>query len=164
MRKTNFDSTIVEDATPAQEAWLDLEKVAQVAVTSEDPAFPLESAFRSGTTSGWRAEVRGEQTIRLIFEPPQRIRRIWLRFVETEAERTQEFTLRWRTAKNGRSREIVRQQWNFSPVDSTTETEDYRVDLDAVGILDLTIVPDIGRRDAVATLAEWRIAYAQTIP
>jgi hypothetical protein len=158
MRKSGFDSTTPDPAEPAQEAWLDLDKIAQVAVTSEDPNCPIESALISGISSSWRAGGKGEQTIRLAFDPPQRIKRIWLRFIETEAERTQEFTLRWRRETNGNAREIVRQQWNFSPVGSTTEVEDYQVDLDGVGTLELIINPDISQSDSVATLAELRIA------
>jgi hypothetical protein len=77
--------------------------------------------------------------------------------VETEAARTQEFSLRWRPEKDGRTREIVRQQWNFSPTGSTTEMEDYKVDLANVGILELIINPDVSQGEALATLAEWRI-------
>ena len=72
-------------------------------------------------------------------------------------ERTQEFTLRWSPAAGGSAREIVRQQWNFSPTGSTTEIEDYVVDLDAVSVLELAIQPDLSRREAVATLASWRL-------
>ena len=54
-------------------------------------------------------------------------------------------------------REIVRQQWNFSPPGSTTEIEDYAVSLDAASVLELAIVPDLRRREAVATLASWRV-------
>jgi hypothetical protein len=157
MDKVSF-YTSPGDSGPAHEAWLDLANVAQVAVTSEDPSFPVESAVNLDATTGWRAGGRGEQTIRLIFNPPQQIQRIKLRFQETEIERTQEFSLRWRPEKNGRAREIVRQQWTFSPLGSTAEVEDYKVHLDGVGILELAINPDISRWDALATLAEWRIA------
>jgi hypothetical protein len=54
-------------------------------------------------------------------------------------------------------KEAIRQQWNFSPNGSTTETEDYVVDLQAVSILELTIDPDRGAGEAVATLADWRL-------
>jgi hypothetical protein len=83
---------------------------------------------------------------------------IQLRFSETECERTQEFTVRWLSAAGGPPTEIVRQQWNFSPAGSTTEVEDYAVDLDGVAVLELAIRPDLGRRDVVATLAAWRLA------
>jgi len=156
--KIGFQSTTLDQSPAGDEVWLDLDKIAQVAVTSEDSNCPVESAFLAGASSGWRAGGKGEQTIRLIFDPPQRIRRIWLRFVETKTERTQEFSLRWRRKKDGLEREIVRQQWNFSPVGSTTEVEDYQVELDGVSSLELIVNPDIRQRDTIATLAEWRIA------
>jgi hypothetical protein len=156
MRKNRLDSS--SDKLKPAAAWLDLDKVAAVAVTSEDPECPIESALTPGDSSGWRAGSGGEQTIRLIFDLPQRIQRIWLRFVENQTERTQEFSLQWRHDKNSVSREIVRQQWNFNPQGATTEIEDYHVNLDKVGILELRINPDISRGDSVATLAEWRVA------
>ena len=158
MRKTKFDSTRLDKSAWADFGWLDLGKIAQVAVTSEDPDRPVESAFDFGVSPGWRAGGKGEQTIRLIFDRPQRIKRIWLRFVETETTRTQEFSLRWRPQKDGPAREIVRQQWNFNPTGSTTETEDYKVDLTNVGILELTINPDVSEGEGLATLAEFRVA------
>ena len=95
------------------EGWLDIEGAAVVEVTSEEPNCPVESAFVSGHTRGWRAGAPGSQTIRLVFDQPQRLRRISLVFEETETGRTQEFVLRW-SSDGGRSfREIVRQQWRF---------------------------------------------------
>jgi hypothetical protein len=57
---------------------------------------------------------------------------------------------------NEPSNEVVRQQWNFSPDGSTSESEDYIVDLTAVSILELTIDPD-RRGEALAKLADWRL-------
>ncbi len=51
--------------------WLDLEALARVEVTSEDAAYPIESALLPVGATGWRAESPGEQTIRLFFEAPQ---------------------------------------------------------------------------------------------
>ena len=59
--------------------WKDL---AEVEITSEDAAHPIESALLPGSTSGWRAAEPGKQTIRLLFANPQRLRRIWLNFEE----------------------------------------------------------------------------------
>jgi hypothetical protein len=85
------------------------------------------------------------------------VRRIQLRFYEPATERTQEFTLRWSAALCGPLKEIVRQQWNFSPAGSTTEPEDYAVNLEGILALELAIRPDIGWNDAIATLASWCI-------
>jgi hypothetical protein len=66
-----------------------------VEVTSEDKEFPVESAFISGDARGWCAAEPGSQTIRLVFDHPQRLKRISLVFEERETARTQEFVLRW---------------------------------------------------------------------
>ncbi len=71
--------------------WLDLEALARVEVTSEDAAYPIESALLPVGATGWRAESPGEQTIRLFFEAPQRLKRIRLLFREEKEARTQEF-------------------------------------------------------------------------
>jgi hypothetical protein len=141
-----------------QDTWLDPEQVAQVEVTSEDAAHPIEAALLPGRESGWRAAEPGEQTIRLIFDQPLRLRRIWLHFVEPAAERTQEFVVRW-SADEGRSfRDLVRQQYTFSPQGATSEVEDFQVDLSGVTAIQLTIIPDQGRGRAQASLAGWRLA------
>jgi hypothetical protein len=53
--------------------------------------------------------------------------------------------------------EIVRQQWSFSPQGSTSEIEDYQVNLGSVSILELAIKPDLTPDNAFATLARWRM-------
>ena len=140
------------------EGWLDVERTAVVEVTSEDKNFPVELAFTSADTRGWRAELPGNQTIRLIFDQPQRLKYIFLVFEENETGRAQEFVLRW--SPNGESslKEIVRQQWNFSLPDSTREVEEYRVDLSNVTVLELVINPNIGGGVARASLKNFRLA------
>jgi hypothetical protein len=139
-------------------AWLDVGAIAQVEVTSEDAQFPIESAFAEGNTRGWRASEQGKQTIKLFFDEPQQIRRIWLQFVELAKERTQQFTLQWSKDENDALRPLFQQQWNFSPSGSTSQIEDYKVELDGVWMLQLVIDPDISRGTAVATLEKWRLA------
>ena len=107
---------------------------------------------------GWRAADPGSQTIRLIFDEPQELRRISLIFEENELKRTQEFVLRW-SPDGGRSfREIVRQQWNFSPPDTVREVEEYQVELSDVTVLELILVPDISRGAARASLKSLRVS------
>src|SRR6202162_4731249 len=142
MRKRLITPT-PQDARAPNEDWLDLDSAAVVEVTSEEKGYPVESALVSGETQGWRAADSGTQTIRLVFDVPQRITHIWLVFEETEAERTQEFVLRWFSDGGHSFREIVRQQWNFSPPNSVREIEEHRVDLSGVKVLELVIVPDI---------------------
>ena len=138
--------------------WLDLEALARVEVTSEDAAYPIESALLLVGATGWRAESPGEQTIRLFFEAPQRLKRIRLLFREEKEARTQEFVLRWSPTADGSLRDIVRQQYHFSQSGATEEIEDYRVELEDVVALEVTIVPNISGGDAYASLAELRLA------
>jgi hypothetical protein len=157
MRKRVISPAPREVTTPEPQ-WLDVEKLAQVEVTSEDSAHPVESALVPGQESGWRAGQPGEQTIRLIFDRPQRLSRVWLLFIERDTARTQEFVLRW-SPDGGRSfREIIRQQWNFGPPETIQEAEDYRVELSGVTVLELTIVPDKSGGDTRASLAQCRLA------
>jgi hypothetical protein len=146
------------DAAPANQHWLNVDALAQVEVTSEDAAHPIESGLLPGTASGWRAAQPGAQTVRLVFDQPQRIKRLHLEFHEDELERTQQFVLRWSSNRGQSYREIVRQQYNFSPPGTTNECEDYPVDLDDVTTLELNIVPDISGGPARASLAQFRLA------
>lgn len=157
MRKRMITPPRQATIAPEQD-WLNVEDLVEVEVTSEDPAHPIESALVPGTGAGWRAAGPGPQTIRLLFDHPQRLQWIRVDFLETEAERTQEYVLRW-SPDGGRSfRDIVRQQWNFSPSGATAETEDHRVELAGVTVLELTITPDIGGGAAPASLAQMRLA------
>ena len=157
MRKRIVRPHHAQQGRQSDKGWLDLEQIATVEVTSEDPNRPIEHAFGSNDGPGWRASEGGEQQIRIIFDKPVSIRRIELRFHEVNCERTQEFILRWSSESSGSSTEIVRQQWNFSPTGSTTEIEHYVVDLDAVSVLELAIRPDLRRPEAVASLASLRL-------
>ena len=112
---------IQRDTQPPDDNWLELRDLVEVEVTSEDAAHPIESALLGGAASGWKASEPGRQTIRLLFAHPQKLRRIWLNFVEATTERTQEYSLRWSPDHGESLREIVRQQWNFSPQGSTCE-------------------------------------------
>jgi hypothetical protein len=147
---------LIRPGLPEAGEWLPLEELASVEITSEDPAAPVEAALR-GQAPGWRAGEPGPQTVRIVFDRPQVLRRIRLVCVELELTRTQELVVRW--SPDGRSfHEVVRQQWNFSPAGATREVEDYRVDLAGVRVLVLDIVPCIGGGQVIASLAELRLA------
>ena len=157
MRKRIISSSS-ENVSSTNQNWLDLEPLVQVEITSEDVEHPIESALTPGRGSGWRAARAGEQIIRLLFDKPQRIRRIHLLFCEDKKERTQEFVLRWSPNHGQSYTEIVRQQYNFSPLAATREVEDYGVDLDGVTAFELRILPDVSGGSAYGSLAEWFLA------
>ncbi len=154
--------TILAPSQPIQKVdttkWLDLAIIAQVEITSEDESYPIESALSPGNTAGWRAAQPGKQTIRILFDEPQRVRHIQLEFRETTgAQRAQEFCLSSSTNPSGPFREIVRQQYNFSS-DSPTEIENYTVDLVNVAALELVIDPDRSGGGIRASLSKFRVA------
>jgi F5/8 type C domain len=123
MRKRQTSPTPLS-VPPSGQTWLDVDRAAVVEVTSEENGYPIESALLGVGDRGWRAANSGTQTIRLIFDEPQRLRRIRLVFEDSENTRTQEFVLRWSPDTGHTFQEIVRQQWNFSPPGSV-RVEDY---------------------------------------
>jgi hypothetical protein len=153
---------LISQAVPSpglsDQVWLNVERVASLEVTSEEEGHPVESVLRGDEKRGWRAASAGTQTIRLIFDEPQKFTRIWLAFEDMQNTRTQEFVLRWCPDTGGSFREIVRQQWNFSQPSAVRETEDYAVELRGVKMLELVIVPDIKGGAARASLRDLRLA------
>jgi len=141
-----------------EQGWLDLGSMATVEVTSETQDHPVESALLLSKSPGWRAARPGTQIIRLLFDRPLKVKRISLVFEETENARTQEFVLRWSSDLGRSFREIVRQQWNFSPPGTVREVEDYLVDLSSVTVVELEIVPDKSGGEARASLESLRLA------
>jgi hypothetical protein len=143
MRKSHIEVGLVtEDQVEAN--WIDLSVHAKAEISSENPNHPLEHALGFGSNGGWRAASPGKQKIKFIFDSPQQIKRVLLKFIEQEVSRSQEFALYVTTLSQPR-REILRQQWSFSPDGSTTELESYTVDLQGVMMIDLEIDP--GRHD-----------------
>ncbi len=157
MRKRIIDQN-PQNVSLFDQSWLDLQHLAQVELTSEEAAHPIEAALILSVGSGWRAAQAGEQTIRFLFDEVQRIRRIQLLFYEDQQPRTQEFVLRWSQDAGQSYREIVRQQYTFSPPTIERELEDYTVDLIRVTTLELRIIPDISGGDARASVMQLRIA------
>jgi XRCC1 N terminal domain len=157
MRKRPITTT-QEPLLAHDERWIDIEATAVVEVSSEEKDFPIDSALLPGEGKGWRAAKPGTQTVRLMFDKPQKLRRIVLVFEENDIQRTQEFVLRWSPDGGHSFREIVRQQWNFSPPDSVREVQEYQVELTGVTVLELIITPEISGGTARASLKSFRVA------
>ncbi len=160
MRKRIIGS-VQQETEKGVSNWLDLAELVDVEITSEDIDYPIENALITGKDSGWRAAESGKQTIRLIFSQPQQIKRIRVDFEEAQQQRTQEYFLRWSSSllEEPMLKEIVRQQWNFSPDGGAIrETEDHQVELASVTILELQIIPEISGGDAIASLLKMQIA------
>ena len=157
MRKRIINQT-AQNILSNEQNWLDVQSLTQVELTSEQADHPIESALMPEAGLGWRAALAGEQTIRLLFDELQNIKHIQLLFNEDQHARTQEFVLRWSADAGQSYQEIVRQQYNFSPPNSTSELEDYAVDLVGVSVLELKIIPDISGGNALASISQLRIA------
>lgn len=155
MRKSILPSN-ADYAIPSSDKWLDLEKLALAEISSEDPLYPFENALHADR-SGWRASTPGPQVIRLVFDKPLSIRRIRLEFHEEGQERVQEFAL-YAMSENQDRREVLRQQWNFSPNGATQEVEDYPVELADVTAIELQIDPGRHDRQRIASLQSIALA------
>jgi hypothetical protein len=157
MRKETIGSINESPLGAGHPNYLDLERLARVQITSEEATHPIESALAQGLGPGWRAAQSGEQIIRLLFDEPQRLRRIVLVFDEPDSTRTQEFLLRWSADGGQTYREVVRQQYNFSPPATIHELEEYDVDLAGLTVLELKVVPNISGGESRASLTMLRL-------
>ena len=154
----NGKANAASDDDRPDPGWLPLIDLAEIEITSEASAFPIEGALVLGGGTGWRADAPGKQTLRLRFQPPLLVRQIRLLVEERDRARTQELVLRVAFTAEGPWREVVRQQFNFSPSGAMREQEDYRVDQPSIAALELTIVPDISGGDSRASLEQLRVA------
>jgi hypothetical protein len=159
MRKTMINQA-VDNISSVNLNFLDLEQLAQVEFTSECLEHPVESALllTGDAGEGWQAASAGEQIIRVVFDQPCTVEHIFLVFDEPQQSRTQEFVLLWLEDKDNSYREILRQQYHFSPPNTTREIEHYEVKLNQLKALELKIIPDIGGGAACAKLKQLRLA------
>src|SRR6476646_10313390 len=109
---------------PEISSWLDLTRIGRCRVTSQDSRYPIESIFEEDGV-GWRAAERGKQAIGLFFDKPLRIRRVYLRFIEREAERTQMTSVEWSEDKVNALQPLFERWHSFSPGGSTSLVVDY---------------------------------------
>ena len=141
--------------TREESRWLDLDAVAEVTIVAGGRRFPRSPQV-------WSADCSGEQTIEVRFREPTSLSRLRVICSEAEQSRTQEMTV-WASLHRGEQhREVVRQQFNFSPDGATEEVEEYALQLEAVSTIELRIVPSIDGRPAVARVDELRLATTST--
>ncbi len=154
MRKQVAGST---RALGADTTWLDLEAIAEVEVSSEAPAHPVENALTAAGSGNWQAAAPGASTITLRFDAPLLLTAARLEFAEAVHERSQEWAISAVFA-DGTERELLRQGWNFSPSGSREQRERYTLQTAPVRALTLWIDPDRGQNRYPATLEAWRLA------
>ena len=153
MRKQIIKSS--STAAASTSGGLDVAAIATVFVSSELAGHPVENAFdgqRGPGGSRWISETGGEQTLKLAFDAPQAIRSVSLEIEETAESRTQELQLAVSADGEKTWRELVRQEFNFSPTGSTFEREEWTLNAEGVTHLRLQIKPDKGGRPCRASV------------
>jgi hypothetical protein len=154
MRKQIITSPSVK-AVVSSAGGLDLNTIATVLVTSELAGHPVENAFDGRGDSGgtrWISETGGEQAVMLAFDAPQTIRSVSLEIEETETSRTQELQLAISCDGEKTWRELVHQEFNFSPTGSTFEREEWTINAEGVTHLRLQVKPDKSGQPCRASL------------
>jgi len=134
---------------------LDVVTLATVLVTSETPDFPIDNVFDDHRGLGgtrWIAAEPGEQTLIVAFDMPQLLHRIILEVEEREVERTQELAIALSEDGGQIYRELLRQEYTFSPSGATFEREEWTIAARTVTHVRLWINPDKGGRSCRATL------------
>jgi hypothetical protein len=145
----------------AVEGELPVAAIASVEVSSEQDHQPIDNVFDSSRGPGgsrWMADGPGEQTVILVFDHPQTIRRIGVEVEELAVSRTQELTVSVSSDGGRRYRVLVRQEFNFSPPGTSFEREVWSVAADAVTHLRIDVLPDKGGRLGRATLTSLSLA------
>ena len=140
---------------------IEVATVATVQVSSEQNDHPIDHAFdesRGPGGSRWIANGPGEQTVILVFDAPQTITRVVVEVEEVEVSRTQELSLSVSDDGGRTYRNLVRQEFNFSPPGTTFEREVWSVAAARVTHLRLGIKPDKGGRVGLATLTSLSLA------
>jgi hypothetical protein len=125
---------------------IDVTECAVVEYSSEHPAHPVEHLFDASTGPGgtrWiGAQAEAAERIQIAFDQPQSIRRLIFEAEERDRARTQEVRVEASTDGGSTYRQVLVQEYSFSPQGATFQREDLRFELDGVTHLRLTVVPN----------------------
>lgn len=134
---------------------LSIAETATVLVTSELPDHPIDyicDGQRGPGSTRWIAAESGDHSIVLAFDRAQTIHAVGVEIEEREVSRTQELTLAISQDGGQTYREMLRQEFNFSPTGSTFEHEEWRVAAEGVTNLRVWIRPDKGGQSCRASM------------
>ena len=158
LRKRQLTADGAESASVAGE--LDIVGCAIIAFTSEDPAHPVEHLLdrNSGPGATRWASARADtiEQILVEFDKPQILSRLVYEVEEATRERTQEVRVEVSEDGGRTYRQILVQEYNFSPAGATFQREQQRLNLRQVSHLRLTIVPNKSG-SGIATLTSLRL-------
>jgi hypothetical protein len=153
LRKQIIGGRVVTPAHHPDE--IDIVATATVSVTSEAAQHPIDNAFddsRGPGGSRWVAGGPGEQTLIVAFDSPRMIGHITLEVEEREVARQQVIWVSVSSDGGRTYRELLRQEYVFSPPGTTFEREEWTVREEEVTHLQLVIKPDKGGKPCQATL------------
>jgi hypothetical protein len=125
---------------------IDIAGCATIAYSSEDPAHPVENLLDGlsgpGGTRWISARPDTVEHIVVEFDQPRTISQLVYEVEETMRERTQEVRVEASDDGGRMYRQILVQEYNFSPRGATFQREEQRFDLRNVTHLRLTVVPN----------------------
>jgi hypothetical protein len=139
---------------------IDIARTATICYSSERPTDPVEYLFdgHSGAGATRWLSARPDTTERIVveFDAPQAISRLLYEVEETERERTQE--VRAEVSEDGGRtyRQILVQDYTFSPHGATFQRQDQRFERSLASHVRLTIVPN-KNGSGTATLTALRL-------
>ncbi len=139
---------------------IDVASLATFRYSSEDPDHPLDHLIDGrcgrGGTRWASARANTTECIELEFEPAQQISRLIYEAEEHRVERTQQVRVEISTDHGRMYRQVLAQDYTFSPEGATFQHEDIHLELRPITHLRLTIVPNKGG-SGVATLTSLRL-------
>jgi hypothetical protein len=158
LRKRALEADAATSAGTADE--IDIAGCATIAYSSEKPAHPVEHLLdgRSGPGGTRWISARPDVIEQIIveFDQPQAISRLVYEVEEAIRERTQEVRVEVSEDGGRTYRQILVQEYTFSPGGATYQREEQRLNLLQVSHLRLTIVPN-KNGSGTATLTALRL-------
>jgi hypothetical protein len=151
----------VDGATRARAAdEVDIASCATIAYSSENAAHPVEHLLdgRSGPGATRWISARSDVIEQIVveFDQPQTISRLVYEVEEAVRERTQEVRVEVSEDGGRTYRQLLVQQYTFSPGAATYQREEQRLNLHQVSHFRLTIVPN-KNGSGTATLTSLRL-------
>ena len=158
LRKRQLGSLEATRTPPADE--IDIASCAAIAYSSENPAHPVEHLLDGvsgpGATRWMSARPDVIEQIVVEFDQPQTISRLVYEVEEATRERTQEVRVEVSQDGGRTYRQLLVQEYTFSPRGATYQREKQRLNLHQVSHLRVTIVPN-KNGSGTATLTALRL-------
>ena len=144
LRKRQLEPAEARDARA--EGDIDIGNCATIIYSSENPAHPVEHMLDRhqgpGATRWTSALSDVTEQIVLEFDKPQTISRLVYEVEETMRERTQEVRVEVSEDEGRTYRQVLVQEYTFSPAGATYQREEQRLNLRQISHLRLRIVPN----------------------